>query len=110
MGSDYIVSVQHGPIPPDPADPAREALARATAEVLRRARFVTGLGEPLWEVASVLVVLTENGRQLADVVAHPQALASPASAYIPPAAQFTALASAIVTLHREARDATDASA
>lgn len=110
MESDNIVSVRRGPVPPDPAEPARHALAAATSEVLRAANFVTGLGEPLDEVSYVLVLLTENGGQLADVVQHLQAFAAPASSCIPRAEQFASLATAIIKLHSEARDASDASA
>lgn len=110
MASDYIISVRHGPVPPDPDEPARCALAAATADLLRNAGFITGLGEPLNEVGYLLALLTENGGQLADVVQHLQALAAPASAYDPPPEQFASLGAAIITLHTESRDATDASA
>lgn len=108
--SDYIISVQHGPVPPDPDDASRHALAAATADLLRNAGFITGLGEPLIEMGYSLALLTESGGQLADVVQHLQAFAAPAGAYIPPAEQFAPLAAAIITLHKESRDASDPAA
>ena len=97
------VSLQHGPVPPDREDLARHALAALTAEVFRKAGFVTGLGKPLNEVGYLLALLTENGGQLVDVVQHLQAFAAPASAYIPPAEQFASVAAAIITLHEQRR-------
>jgi hypothetical protein len=107
---DYITSEVHGAAPHDPDEPGRQALAVVTEGLLNAANFPTGLGEPLSDVAYLLVILTENGGDLADVIQHLQAFAAPASAYIPPAAQFSALAAAILGLHRRTRDASAASA
>jgi hypothetical protein len=107
---DILVSRVSGPAPDRPDERFRQELALATERLLEQAHFATGLGEPLSQVAGNLVELTDGPAELADVVRHLQAAAAPASAYIPPASQFAALAAEIHAHHRRAWDALRASA
>jgi hypothetical protein len=107
---DFMVSHVSGPAPDRPDERFRHDLAVATERLLEQANFATGLGEPLSQVAGDLVELTDGPTELAHVVQHLQAAAAPASAYIPPASQFTTLAAEIYAHHRRAWDAWRASA
>jgi len=106
---DFIVSRVTGPAPDGPEQRFRRELEVATERLLEQAHFETGLGEPLSQVAGDLVELTAGPADLADVIHHLQAAAAPASAYIPPASQFSSLAAEIYSQHRRARDAWRAS-
>jgi hypothetical protein len=106
---DFIVSFASGPFPDGPDQQFDRDLSRATERLLENAHFATGLGEPLSQVAGDLVALTDGRATRGDVVRHLQAAAAPASAYIPPASDFEALAVEIQDFHRRARHARKAS-
>lgn len=108
--ADFIVSYVSGPAPDRPDEQFRRELARRTERLLAKAQFSTGMGEPLSDVAENLVELTSGPCELVDVVQHLQAAAAPASAYIPPASEFSTLAAEIYAQHRRAWDILRASA
>lgn len=101
MSDDMVNAVWERP-PDDPEFLLIRKREQVLEDVLARAQFAPGLGEPLAEAAEWLVAVLDGNADLETVIRELQAWAAPASSYIPPREQFVALATALVDAYSQA--------